>query len=86
LKQAHRQQGRFAIKMTLQWYFSVGILIFCAVAMVMRLGALAGRHTASKVPIQWLAARFSNRSSNWYCFFRIPDLTGENGSAPLRSD
>jgi hypothetical protein len=37
------------MEMTLQWYFSVGILGFCAVAMAMRLGARARRspHSSS---------------------------------------
>ncbi|MEE4608863.1 MAG: hypothetical protein V2L15_08245 [Desulfobacteraceae bacterium] len=74
--------------LTLQWYFSVGILSFCAVALAMRLGALVrrrtDRHAASGKLVRWLAARFSKRAGNWYCFFHIPDLTGEDRPAPPR--
>jgi len=76
--------------LTLQWYFSVGILAFCAVTLAMRIGTLAQRlrmesRTRTTRPaapsgklVRWLAARFNRRSDNWYCFFRISDLTGEN--------
>jgi hypothetical protein len=83
------------MEMTLQWYFSVGILGFCAVAMAMRLGARARRRTDRRAQgrvgrpgnlAQWLAARFAKGADNWYCFFKISDLTGENRPAPSRPD
>lgn len=81
------------MEMTLQWYFSVGILGFCAVAMAMRLGARARRRTHHRTAsrgsnrwVQWLAARFSRRANDWYCFFHLPDLTGKKRPAPPRPD
>ncbi len=75
--------------LTLQWYFSVGIMAFCAVTLFMRVGALAQRlrtNRSTQSPrattggrlTRWLAARFAQRAGNWYCFFHIPDLTGED--------
>lgn len=76
--------------LTLQWYFSVGILAFCAVTLAMRLGTrLRHRTKRPAAPgklAQWLATRFDKGSANWYCFFHISDLTGERRSAAPRSD
>ncbi len=72
--------------LTLQWYFSDGILSFCAVTLAMRLGARlrrrANRRAAPNRLGQWLAARFAKRAGNWYCFFHIQDLTGDRPAPP----
>jgi len=81
--------------LTLQWYFSVGILAFCAVTLAMRIGTLAQRlrmgsrtrtrpAASSGKLVRWLAARFERRAGNWYCFFHIPDLTGEDNARASR--
>jgi hypothetical protein len=75
--------------LTMEWYFTAGTLVFCAVTLAMRAGTLAQRlwtdrrsqtrRTAAPGKlVQWLAARFERRSGNWYCFFHISDLTGED--------